>query len=43
VWLEITPVIAAASTIVIALTIVLFVALEFTRRRSESTTGHALR
>jgi len=43
VWLEITPVIAAASTIVITLTIVLFVALEFVRRRSEFTIGHALR
>jgi putative spermidine/putrescine transport system permease protein len=43
VWLEITPVIAAASTIVIALTVALFVVLEFMRRRSEATIGHALR
>lgn len=43
VWLEITPVIAAASTVVIAVTVALFTALELMRRRSESTTGHALR
>jgi len=42
VWLEITPVIAAASTVVIALTIVLFVVLEIMRRRSEATTGHVV-
>ncbi len=42
VWLEITPVIAAASTVVIALTIALFVVLELMRRRSERTTGLAL-
>jgi len=41
VWLEITPVIAAASTVVIALTIALFVVLELMRRRSEETTGLA--
>ncbi len=39
VWLEITPVIAAASTVVLVLTLVLFVTLELIRRRSESTTG----
>jgi putative spermidine/putrescine transport system permease protein len=42
VWLEITPVIAAASTIVIVLTIALFVVLELMRRRAENTTGIAL-
>ena len=36
VWLEISPVIAAASSIVIALTIVLFITLEVLRRRSEA-------
>ena len=36
VWLEITPVIAAASTIIIGLTVILFVAIEFLRRRSET-------
>jgi ABC-type spermidine/putrescine transport system permease subunit II len=43
VWLEITPVIAAASSVVIAITIALFVVLELMRRRSERTTGQALR
>jgi ABC-type spermidine/putrescine transport system permease subunit II len=41
VWLEITPVIAAASTIVIAFTVLLFVAIEMLRRRSESIAGAA--
>lgn len=39
VWLEITPVIAAASTVVIMFTIALFVILELMRRRSERITG----
>ncbi|HLI12082.1 MAG TPA: ABC transporter permease [Alphaproteobacteria bacterium] len=37
-WLEITPAIAAASTFVIAVTIILFVAMELLRRRSERVT-----
>ena len=36
VWLEISPVIAAASSIVIAITIALFVTLEILRRRAEA-------
>jgi ABC-type spermidine/putrescine transport system permease subunit II len=41
VWLEITPVIAAASTIVVAFTALLFVAIEMLRRRSEAIAGAA--
>jgi putative spermidine/putrescine transport system permease protein len=41
VWLEITPVIAAASTIVVAITALLFVAIEMLRRRSEAIAGAA--
>jgi putative spermidine/putrescine transport system permease protein len=43
VWLEITPVIAAASTIVICFTVALFVAIELMRRRSEAISGHVVR
>jgi putative spermidine/putrescine transport system permease protein len=39
IWLEITPEIAAASSIVIALTVALFVTLEFLQRRSERLRG----
>ena len=39
VWLEISPVIAAASSIVIGLTVVLFILLEILRRRSEAVAG----
>ena len=43
VWLEITPVIAAASTIVICFTLALFVAIEYLRGRSRTITGQAVR
>jgi putative spermidine/putrescine transport system permease protein len=43
VWLEITPVIAAASSVVIGLTVVLFVALQSMRRRSDAVIQHASR
>jgi putative spermidine/putrescine transport system permease protein len=39
VWLEITPAIAAASSFVIALTLILFAAMELLRRRSERLTA----
>lgn len=38
-WLEITPVIAAASTVIIALTVLLFAAIDLLRRRSERISG----
>lgn len=41
VWLEITPVIAAASTLVIGFTVLLFLAIEFLRRRAEVIVGNA--
>ena len=43
VWLEITPVIAAASTIVICFTLALFAAIEYMRGRSRTITGQAAR
>jgi putative spermidine/putrescine transport system permease protein len=43
VWLEITPVIAAASTIVICFTVAFFAAIEYMRRRSEVISGRAAR
>jgi putative spermidine/putrescine transport system permease protein len=43
VWLEITPVIAAASTIVICFTVALFAAIEYMRRRSETISGQSAR
>jgi ABC-type spermidine/putrescine transport system permease subunit II len=39
VWIEITPAIAAASTFVISLTLILFAAMELLRRRSERLTA----
>jgi putative spermidine/putrescine transport system permease protein len=39
VWIEITPAIAAASTFVIGLTLILFAAMELLRRRSERLTA----
>ncbi|HEX3954860.1 MAG TPA: ABC transporter permease [Stellaceae bacterium] len=39
IWLEITPEIAAASTIVVAFTVVLFVAIELLQRRNERLIG----
>jgi putative spermidine/putrescine transport system permease protein len=41
VWLEITPVIAAASSFVICLTLLLFAAMELLRRRAERIAGRA--
>lgn len=39
VWLEITPIIAAASSFIICLTLILFVAMALLRRRTERITG----